>query len=542
MTGEARWGRSGLSGAVGRHVPPITDPRWPVALILLIFTLMGQLWLDFPVSPGQILAAVVAACLAEIILGHMVTGRILLPLSALITGLGLGLLLRGEEIALPALASFLAISSKYVFRVADGHIFNPSNFGVVAGLSLPLGATVTSGQWGTLPLVMLGVAGAGFLVVRQAHRLWVTGGFAAGLALATVALSDGWLPALASHLNAAVLLFAFFMITDPRTSPSTPAAQAVFGLGVGALGAVLGALDMQGGIFWALAVCCAAYGILRALRPAVSQTSQWVAFADAPGGGPRSVGEGPGGSGVVSSPRGPHPGVSRNSFLKRALFGGAGLAALALGTAAVSGRSERDKLEEDLGEAREKIAFLRQSYIASGGGVNLKRMPDKSGEEKVEMREIFSFDRYHAMCTVETVSEAFVMPTYAMDEIKVEPNEFFMEMITTEVTGFHVKEDPETRRLVATMDGSLDCATYAATSTISIGSRTEAEKASFRIEARDTSGQELPNKTQPFKFTVFFDEEDAPVNRRIFGPEFTFTGEMISGQVAVESVEDLYPL
>jgi hypothetical protein len=542
MISEARRVRSGLSGAAGQHVPPITDPRWPVALILLAFTLMGQLWLDFPVSAGQVLAAVVAACLAEMVLGRLVAGRVFLPLSAFITGLGLGLLLRGEGIALLALAAVLAISSKYVFRVADGHIFNPSNFGVIAGLSLPLGATVTSGQWGTLPLVMLGIAGAGFLVVRQAHRLWLTGGFAAGLALTTAALSAGGQPALANHLNAAVLLFAFFMITDPRTSPSTPTAQIVFGLSTGALGAVLWSLNVQGGIFWALAVCCAAYGILRVLSPAVPRTSPWAAFANAPGGRPRSGGGGPGDSGRISSPRGPRSGLSRGNFVKRALYGGAGLAALALGAAAVSGRGERDRLAEDLEEAREKLVFLRRSYIASGGGINLKRMPDESGEEKVEMREIFSFDRYHAMCIVETVPEAFVMPTYAMDEIKIEPNEFFMEMITTEVTGFHVKEDSETGRLVATMDGSLDCATYAATSTISIGSRTEAEKATFRIEARDTGGQELPNKTRPFEFTVFFDEEDAPVNRKIFGPEFTFTGEMISGQIAVESVEDLYPL
>jgi hypothetical protein len=36
-----------------------------------------------------------------------------------------------------------------------------------------------------------------------------------------------------------------------------------------------------------------------------------------------------------------------------------------------------------------------------------------------------------------------------------------------------------------------------------------------------------------FAFTVYFDPDEAPVNHGIFGPEFTFTGEMIAGKITV---------
>ena len=42
-----------------------------------------------------------------------------------------------------------------------------------------------------------------------------------------------------------------------------------------------------------------------------------------------------------------------------------------------------------------------------------------------------------------------------------------------------------------------------------------------------------------FKFTVFFDPDDAPVNHAIFGPEFTFTGEMIDGEITIRDPASL---
>ena len=83
---------------------------------------------------------------------------------------------------------------------------------------------------------------------------------------------------------------------------------------------------------------------------------------------------------------------------------------------------------------------LRLSYnTASGGGVNVKMMPDPdTGEATVRMEEVFSFDRNHAMCRVDTNPERFVMPTYAMGDVTIEANQFFMAMYATSIDKYEL--------------------------------------------------------------------------------------------------------
>ena len=75
----------------------------------------------------------------------------------------------------------------------------------------------------------------------------------------------------------------------------------------------------------------------------------------------------------------------------------------------------------------------RLSYnTASGGGVNVKMMPHpETGEMSVPLPEVFSFDRNHALCRVDTNPEAFVMPTHEMGDVLIEPHQFFMSMVVT---------------------------------------------------------------------------------------------------------------
>jgi len=86
--------------------------------------------------------------------------------------------------------------------------------------------------------------------------------------------------------------------------------------------------------------------------------------------------------------------------------------------------------------------------------------------------------------------------------------------------------------LTATLEGRLSCATYAGTASVAVGSREAAEHARFRIEATDGGfGPTAP--PDRFAFIVFFDSDEAPVNHAIFGPEVTFTGEMIAGKITI---------
>jgi hypothetical protein len=168
---------------------------------------------------------------------------------------------------------------------------------------------------------------------------------------------------------------------------------------------------------------------------------------------------------------------------------------------------------------------------ASGAGVNLKLMPDPEGEPVVPMRESFAFDAIYAQCIVEDNAERFAMDTFGMGRVVIEPHQFFMAMYADAVGIDGIRRNAD-GSLTATMLGSLFCATFAGTSSVTVGGRDAKEHARFKIEATDggIGGSAPPDR---FAFTVYFDPKEAPVNHGIFGPEFTFTGEMIAGKITI---------
>ena len=104
-------------------------------------------------------------------------------------------------------------------------------------------------------------------------------------------------------------------------------------------------------------------------------------------------------------------------------------------------------------------------------------------------------------------------------------------MVTTSIEQYEVSTLPDGSREVV-MRGGLACTTEVGQANITIGSRTAAEHADYKIVALD-AGIGGGEAGDTFAFTVFFDPDEAPVNHAIFGPEFTFTGEMVVGEVTV---------
>jgi hypothetical protein len=199
---------------------------------------------------------------------------------------------------------------------------------------------------------------------------------------------------------------------------------------------------------------------------------------------------------------------------------------------------QQGRLREQAGSSEEEIASLvretaRLSYhTAFGGGVNLKGMPHpETGEPTVELYEVFSFDRSHAFCRVETNPEAFAMDTHELGRVMVEPHAFFMSMEATSIEQYEITTTPDGGRTVR-MRGGLDCSTEIGQAEVAIGSRTATEHATYLIEAVD-GGVGGGEAGDAFRFTVFFDSEEAPVNYAIFGPEFTFTGRMVAGEITI---------
>ena len=187
--------------------------------------------------------------------------------------------------------------------------------------------------------------------------------------------------------------------------------------------------------------------------------------------------------------------------------------------------------DDEVEDLKRQIRALSLS-TASGGGVNVKLMPDLvDGDPTVPLPEVFSFDRHHALCRVDTNPEPFVMPTFGMGDVTVDAHSFFMAMEATSIEQYRVSTEVDGTRRV-TMRGGVACSTEVGQASVTLGSRTAAEHATFLIEAVDggIGGGEAGDS---FAFTVFFDPGEAPVNHAIFGPKFTFTGTMTSGEITI---------
>ncbi|MAE97187.1 MAG: hypothetical protein CL910_21260 [Deltaproteobacteria bacterium] len=202
----------------------------------------GVLGLDLEIVPLHGLAIVTSAVATEA-LGRRWRGEPFDASSPIVTALSLTMLLRVAHPGLAAGAAVLAIGSKFLLRAGGGHFFNPANFGIVVLLLASEGAWVSAGQWGHAVLLGLAMAGAGQFVIHRAARSDVTWAFLltwAGLLFGRALwLGDPWAIPWHQLQNGALLIFAFFMISDPRTTPRARPARVAFALVVAGLGFAL---------------------------------------------------------------------------------------------------------------------------------------------------------------------------------------------------------------------------------------------------------------------------------------------------------------
>lgn len=165
--------------------------------------------------------------------------------SALISSLGLCLLLKTNAPETFLLAAGLTIASKFLVRVDGKHIFNPVNFGIVLTILLTGDAWVSPGQWGSSATLLYFMGAAALLVLLKVGRIDTSLAFLltfAGLEFAWRILYLGWPMDHFLHLltNGTLLLFTFFMITDPMTTPNHARARIIWAVMVGLLTFFLG--------------------------------------------------------------------------------------------------------------------------------------------------------------------------------------------------------------------------------------------------------------------------------------------------------------
>ena len=249
------------------------DPRpYQIATLALLLA-YGLLDLGFDVPAVHVVLILGTALLTQRVLTDAFGLPRFDPRSALISGLSLCLLLRTDSPWLAAAAAVAAIASKFVIRGNGKHLFNPTNFGLVATMSMTRDVWVSPGQWGHSALFAFLTACLGGVVVYRAWRSDVTVAFLAAYASLLFGrarlLGDPLSIPLHQLQSGALLLFSFFMISDPKTTPDSRAGRILFAALVAA-GAwyVQFRLFRPSGILWSLAACSAVVPLLDRLFPA----------------------------------------------------------------------------------------------------------------------------------------------------------------------------------------------------------------------------------------------------------------------------------
>lgn len=215
--------------ALFRWMP--ADARTYQTLVLGSLLAFGLAVLKFPVGGAQIVATLAGGLGSQYLGDRLVAHRAFEPRSALIASLSLCLLLRTGSPWIAAGTAAFAMATKFLIRVRGKHVFNPSNIALVAAMGLA-GAWVSPGQWGHLTVFAFALASAGAFVIYRAARAEITAAFlvswSALLAGRSLWLGEPLAIPLHRLQDGALVLFAFFMISDPRTTPDSRAGRVLF--------------------------------------------------------------------------------------------------------------------------------------------------------------------------------------------------------------------------------------------------------------------------------------------------------------------------
>jgi Na+-transporting NADH:ubiquinone oxidoreductase subunit NqrB len=210
----------------------LRDPRCYQVAVLTSLLVFGVGVLDFGIRWQNAIVIMATAQVVQFVGSRLAGLPSFDPLSALITSLSLTLLLRTDTLALAAAAPAIAIGSKFLVRVRNKHVFNPANVALVSLMLLSDQAWVSSGQWGSAAIGALALACLGFLVLTRAKRAETTIAFLCiyGTLLFGRALWLGDPLSIPLHQlqNGALLIFAFFMISDPKTTPDAATGRVIF--------------------------------------------------------------------------------------------------------------------------------------------------------------------------------------------------------------------------------------------------------------------------------------------------------------------------
>ncbi|HEY5014795.1 MAG TPA: hypothetical protein VIK61_19070, partial [Acidimicrobiia bacterium] len=274
-------------------LPSLRDPRLHLASVIITLQVLGQTVFRFDLSIAQILVALLTSAGLETVITFVTKKVVAWPASAMLTGNGVAFVLRvpgtrhGDWWSLHggwifAATAAVSLLSKYAIRWHGRHVFNPSNFGLLACFLLlgsnradPLDfwwARMGPGLAAALAVIVVG----GVIITRRTQMLgaatafWLTFAALVGVIAASGhCMTARWHvgPVCGEHFwfvlvtSPEILVFLFFMITDPKTAPVGRRARMVYGALVAVVAAFLVApqrteFGTKVAVLGALAILC----------------------------------------------------------------------------------------------------------------------------------------------------------------------------------------------------------------------------------------------------------------------------------------------
>jgi Na+-transporting NADH:ubiquinone oxidoreductase subunit NqrB len=250
----------------------LIDARWLQIGAVGGLLLFGALLRDFALSWEQSAFCFAGALTAQWFWLRLLRLKDVGYLSAIVTGIGLSVLVRADSLWVHPLVAVLAISAKFTIRIGDKHIFNPANLGVVLAVVFLPGAWLSPGQWGSDVVAGLWFVALGVTVTLSARRFDIAWAFLATYGVLLIGrvvwLDQRWAVLLNQLSSGGLLLFTFFMITDPMTTPNDRRMRWLYAVLVASLAFVWQFVWYRnGGPVWALFLLSPLVPLLDWLRP-----------------------------------------------------------------------------------------------------------------------------------------------------------------------------------------------------------------------------------------------------------------------------------
>jgi Na+-translocating ferredoxin:NAD+ oxidoreductase RnfD subunit len=282
-------------------LPSLRDPRLHLAAVIITLQVLGQTSFHFELSIAQILVAVLTSALLDLVITFARRRIVAWPASAMLTGNGVAFVLRvpgtphGDWWSLHgawifAATAAVSLLSKYLVRWRGGHVFNPSNLGLLLCF-LALGSTRADPLdlwWArmspALAFALAVIVCGGLLITRRTAMIGAAAGFWITFAALTgILAASGHCMTARWHIgpicgtsfwyllvtSPEILVFLFFMITDPRTAPRSARGRVAFGALVALVAALL--IAPQRSEFGTKVALLGSLAILCLLRPLVER-------------------------------------------------------------------------------------------------------------------------------------------------------------------------------------------------------------------------------------------------------------------------------